>query len=372
MNAVDLWSTNIRMDPITSVGNSLGFFEWFSRWQKIVPKESFSVLFVHMTRADDVIVNSTPDVEDQIVHWMSQLLIEETKSKIFRLGTYEFIALFIGDTNESHEAKAGSFVNRLECEGSSLDLHHPIARCVLIHNRGDHTTTQHDVYDLLQTANDFIKADSKVILTVLDRPNRYPQRNLNWLIRNISQELIDLGEKLDDSHRMANSDPLTDIPNSRAAMSELELIYSQSRRAGRKFTILFIDGDNLRQYNEISYAAGDEMIQMLSAVQSRALRGRDFLARWRLGDEFVVILPDTPLEQALGIAERLRCAVETESREWLIPVTISIGAAEYPGHADSITALLYEAEEAKNEAKLAGKNQVVVAERVGTRRNAEA
>ena len=151
---------------------------------------------------------------------------------------------------------------------------------------------------------------------------------------------------------MANSDPLTELPNSRAAMSELELIHSQSHRAGRNYTILFIDGDNLRQYNEISYAAGDEMIQMLSAVQSQALRGRDFLARWRLGDEFVVILPDTPLELALGIAERMRSAVEVESQGWLIPVTISIGAAEYPGHADSITALLNEAEEAKNQAKI--------------------
>lgn len=369
MNAVDLWSTNIRMDPVTSVGNTLGFFEWFNRWQKIAPREGFSVLFVHFEGDGGFIENSRPDSEDQIVHWLSQILIEETKAKIFRLGTYEFIALFLGGTNESHEAKAHSFFTRLEDECAVVDLHHPIARGVLIHNQREHMATQHDVYDLLQTASEFSKADSREILTVLDRPNRYPQRNLHWLIRNISQELIDLGEKLDDSYRMANSDPLTELPNSRAAMSELELIHAQSRRAGRKFTILFIDGDNLRQYNEISYAAGDEMIQMLSAVKRRALRGRDFLARWRLGDEFVVILPDTSLELALGIAERLRFAVESESREWLIPVTISIGAAEYPGHAETIMALLHEAEEAKNQAKLAGKNQVVVACTVGTRMN---
>jgi diguanylate cyclase (GGDEF)-like protein len=357
------------MDPTTSVGNSLGFFEWFIQWQKLSSREDFSVLFVHIDGNGDFLDKSKPDSEDQLVHWLSQTLIDETQSKIFRLGTYEFIGLFLDGPNEFHETKARSFFARLERECAEINLHHPIARGVLIHSQRDYMATQHDVYDLLQTASDFSKADSSEILTILDRPNRYPQRNLNWLIRNISQELIDLGEKLDDSHRMANSDPLTELPNSRAAMSELELIHAQSHRAGRKFTILFIDGDNLRQYNEISYAAGDEMIQKLSAVKRNALRGRDFLARWRLGDEFVVILPDTPLEQALGIAERLRYAVESESSEWLIPVTISIGAAEYPGHADSIMSLLHEAEEAKNQAKLAGKNQVVVASTVGTRMN---
>ena len=125
-------------------------------------------------------------------------------------------------------------------------------------------------------------------------------------------------------------------------------------------TPMMIDGDNIRAYNDINYAAGDQMIRDMSAVFETNLRPMDFVARWRVGDEFVVVLPKTPLEDAKIIGERFRLAVKQASKNWLFPTTISIGIASYPMHGDTIDALIDKAESAKQPAKDQGKYRVIL------------
>jgi diguanylate cyclase (GGDEF)-like protein len=139
----------------------------------------------------------------------------------------------------------------------------------------------------------------------------------------------------------------------------MERIMQQARETNGTFSILFIDGDNLRLYNDISYSAGDEMIRNLANTLSHHLRPGDFLARWRVGDEFFVILPATPSDKAMHVAERLRASVETESKTWRIPVSISIGMADYPAKGSNIRELLDTVEKSAKQAKDNGKNQVV-------------
>lgn len=88
----------------------------------------------------------------------------------------------------------------------------------------------------------------------------------------------------------------------------------------------------------------------------------DFVSRWRVGDEFIVILPNTTIEGARIIGERFRLAVKEASRSWRFPVTISIGIASYPTHGDCIETLIDRVESANKHAKEQGKNQVVVAD----------
>ena len=101
-----------------------------------------------------------------------------------------------------------------------------------------------------------------------------------------------------------------------------------------------IDGDNLKQYNKHGYAAGDDVIRKINATLSTALRPNDFLGRWRMGDEFIVILPSTNVEQAIAVAERLRSSIESASQGWLYYTTISIGIAYYPKHGIQANKLL--------------------------------
>jgi diguanylate cyclase (GGDEF)-like protein len=99
---------------------------------------------------------------------------------------------------------------------------------------------------------------------------------------------------------------VTQLPNSIAAEREINRAIQQSQRTNETFVILFIDGDNLRLYNDISYSAGDNMLKRLAELLASHLRPGDFIARWRVGDEFLVLLPATTQEAAFVVAERLR------------------------------------------------------------------
>jgi diguanylate cyclase (GGDEF)-like protein len=77
-----------------------------------------------------------------------------------------------------------------------------------------------------------------------------------------------------------------------------------------------------------------------------------------VGDEFLVLLPATTRDGAFVVAERLRSEVESTSRVWKIPITISIGIATYPMHGGTIQELLVSVEKAAKHSKDHGKNQI--------------
>jgi len=142
----------------------------------------------------------------------------------------------------------------------------------------------------------------------------------------------------------------------------LKRAIKESQRTNEAFSILFIDGDNLRFYNNISYSAGDNMLRRLSELLSSQLRPGDFIARWRVGDEFLVLLPATATEEALLVAERLRSQVEAVSKTWEIPITISTGVSIYPLNGSTVEELLSAVEKAAKHSKNNGKNQITVFE----------
>ncbi len=157
---------------------------------------------------------------------------------------------------------------------------------------------------------------------------------------------------------LALHDEISGLPNHRAAEMFIADALQNYHLNKRPFSLLFIDGDNLKQYNNLGYQQGNEMIRNLATVISNSLRQNDLIARWLSGDEFIVVLPNTESSQAYQIGERLRSAVERETRDWIFPVTISVGVANCPESGTTVEMLLAKAESAVTFAKRAGKNQV--------------
>jgi diguanylate cyclase (GGDEF)-like protein len=124
------------------------------------------------------------------------------------------------------------------------------------------------------------------------------------------------------------------------------------------FSLLFIDGDDLKRYNKVSYETGNDMIKRLSGIIVETLRNEDKIFRWLSGDEFLIVLKETNEVKAIRIAERIRQAVEEQTKTWIYPVTISIGISSYPKDGCCITELIDKAEKANGFAKDAGKNRV--------------
>jgi diguanylate cyclase (GGDEF)-like protein len=186
--------------------------------------------------------------------------------------------------------------------------------------------------------------------------NNYQLHVINML----TERLLSFANRLDDTHQMAYLDAVTQLPNSIAAERELDRAIKESQRSKEAFSILFIDGDNLRFYNDISYSAGDNMLRRLAELLSGNVRPGDFIARWRVGDEFLVLLPTATQNDAFIVAERLRSEVEATSKSWEIPITISIGISMYPAHGSTVEELLGAVEKAAKHSKDHGKNQITI------------
>ena len=346
-----------RIDLLMGCGNLLSFLEAFSDRLSSPVTSAFSLLLVDLNNFMTFNEQHGHEQGDAVLHWVS-IVLKDTNLPVYRIGGDEVVVVFSEGTNEEKESTARAVFDRLNRESDQFAWSNP-ASVMLIHFGNEKL----EIADLWIAISDAL-FDAKVEggrgflvnkYTHATSGNNYQIRVINTL----TERLLSFASGLDLSNQLAYLDPNTQLPNTLAAEKELEGTMQQALRTNGKFSILFIDGDNLRLYNDISYQAGDEMIRNLANTLSQHLRPGDFLARWRVGDEFFVILPETPSEKALHVAERLRAAVEDESKTWRIPVSISIGVAEYPTSGASIRELLDAVEKSAKLAKDNGKNQVV-------------
>ena len=168
--------------------------------------------------------------------------------------------------------------------------------------------------------------------------------------------------KLLESEIMEQSlhDALTGLPNRTLFIDRAERLLSLARRDQVPISVLFIDLDNFKTFNDgLGHHGGDELLIAAAKRMSNVLRSEDLLCRFG-GDEFVVLVnpksPDSSADLlALRINEVLRTPFEIEGR--VLTVTASIGTAS--GHELSVEDLVRDADIAMYQAKAAGKNQVV-------------
>ena len=165
------------------------------------------------------------------------------------------------------------------------------------------------------------------------------------------------------SFRYANNLALTDdvsgLSNHRAGRQFVVKLIKEYSSNNKGFSVMFIDGDNLKRYNKISYEAGNKMIRDLSSIILDSIRSEDKVFRWLSGDEFLVVLKGADKESCLKLAERVRESVETKTQDFIFPTTISIGIASYPSDGSSLEELIGKAEKANSCAKDMGRNRVI-------------
>jgi len=163
----------------------------------------------------------------------------------------------------------------------------------------------------------------------------------------------------------ANRDGLTDTYNHRYFQERLAVEIERAGRYGRELSLMMLDLDYFKAFNDTyGHQEGDKLLKWFVALCERCIRGIDVLARYG-GEEFVVILPETGTEEALAVAERVRQAAESESKNVFrgdVPVTVSVGIAGFPIHAKTRHALVLNADAALYYAKQMGRNTSVVYE----------
>lgn len=183
------------------------------------------------------------------------------------------------------------------------------------------------------------------------------------LVTLVARELggpLRISTLMDESQKLATTDPLTGLCNRRALLAALRVEMAHARRHAVPLSFCLLDVDHFKRVNDVhGHAAGDQVLAAIGALLHRELRIPDVPARWG-GEEFVVILKQAEGAGALVAAERIRRAVEALqifSGGDTIPVTVSIGVAEL-GSQDSSEALIDRADRAMYRAKTGGRNRV--------------
>jgi diguanylate cyclase (GGDEF)-like protein len=350
-----------RTDALTGVGNLLGFFEWLLNRRKSDLHSPFTLVSLDISGLAGLNETSGRTAGDTALRWVAIVLKEETEAQIYRIGPEEFVLVLTDGVPKSRTALVERIAERLNKEASQVGLRPPVARIAVIHYTGQEGISPESVLGVFYAAISDLKQSPGVSFKVFDAAKAEPSPDLGWIVNDIVDRMVSLGVMLDELHHLAYTDAITGLPNMNAALKRLETTLAQVESAEQPFALLLIDGDDLRRYNEISYAAGDEMIQRLGSTLKAEIRPSDFIARWRSGDEFFVLLPATSTRQAVAVGKRLCNTVQEASREWRFRITISSGVASYPEHGKTASGLLHQAEIALDRAKKMGKNQVVAA-----------
>ena len=163
--------------------------------------------------------------------------------------------------------------------------------------------------------------------------------------------------------QLATRDGLTGLYNHRAFYALLRDELARAKRFQRPVSLLLLDIDHFKRVNDThGHLAGDAVLRGLGELLGREVRATDRVCRYG-GEESTVILPETDLAAAARFAERLRAAVEAQPFDVdagvPLRMTVSIGVASWPAHADNAQALVAAADAAMYAAKEGGRNRVV-------------
>lgn len=212
--------------------------------------------------------------------------------------------------------------------------------------------------EILQLASEIIRETS----TFIDATQTFEES-----LRDTASEIDQLKSDLDKARQQAFNDALTGLMNRRGFDNSLEKTIHDAREKNTPLCLLLIDIDHFKKVNDThGHLVGDKVLRGLSKLLVNKMRGNDFLSRYG-GEEFAVILPNTPITGAFTVAENLRKSaqklrltnVKTGSK--LTEITISIGATCYR-KGEGIEDFISRCDKALYRAKNRGRNKAVIAE----------
>jgi len=339
-------------DPMTGLPN---FFGLLSEFPRIIAETSGVALILDirnlesfngkygMSAGDGLIVSFSRLVQDALAH------VDLRDARVYRVGGDEFCVVI-----PHREAPPEGFLRCLArgVPGSPETIYPAFPQSTSVFVR--YVQGESDVADIL------VELWSRVREKKTSR--REGRRDLTRTIaKSLVRRILETMDLLRATHRLAYTDDISGLPNHRAARYVINQGLEKCSKSGESLSLLFVDGDNLRQYNDtVGYDSGNEMIRRLGALLSSETSPGDLVARWLSGDEFMIVLANCGKKEAVRKAREICKIVQDESEKWIYPVTVSIGVASYPDDAKDADTLIKRVEEANLWAKKSGKNKACV------------
>jgi len=249
-----------------------------------------------------------------------------------------------------------TFVDRLgDIVTTTGDYHSTIERCA------DRISKSNNISELTDVLDEVMRETRNVQFTALR--SRDELEEMRQKVVESEKEVARLQTELAEASDMVRQDALTGTLNRKGTDEALDKEFARSQRQGSRLCIALLDVDNFKKLNDsLGHNAGDEALVHLAGVIGQTIRPQDTLGRYG-GEEFVVLLPDTQLEEGVGAMTRVQR--ELTKRFFLhnndkVLITFSCGVAEL-AQDESPRDGLQRADQAMYLAKRSGKNRVVAA-----------
>jgi diguanylate cyclase (GGDEF)-like protein/PAS domain S-box-containing protein len=199
--------------------------------------------------------------------------------------------------------------------------------------------------------------DKKCLLEQLELKNQTLEAIVAERTRELSRVNQQLQAQLDENRKLAESDALTSVANRYRLERALQQECERSQRFRQPLSLITMDVDDFKPINDHhGHALGDAaLVQVVESIKG-CIRQNDLLARWG-GDEFMVVLPNSPIETALAVAEKIRRALLNVPPIGDFKVTMSFGVVER-FEEEQRTTLVARADQALYRSKAAGKNMI--------------
>ncbi len=226
---------------------------------------------------------------------------------------------------------------------------------------------------LSQVKSNILKADSKEDLErivhgiVADTTKMLDQnKGLEEQLTLSAKMMEALQRDLEIARRQALTDGLTGIANRKAFDNEMRRVAEECKENKSTFTLLMVDIDHFKSFNDnYGHQVGDQVLRLVAKTLTDGIKGKDTAARYG-GEEFSIILPETPIEAGVAVANTLRKAIagkdviNRSTGEKLGRITMSAGVAQFNG-SETIEDMIERADAALYAAKHNGRNQVASA-----------
>lgn len=207
------------------------------------------------------------------------------------------------------------------------------------------------------------------VLYIAHTENDYFDERRLLMLRTIAEQisLAIANMKLQDALRMQTlRDPLTQLYNRRYMESSLERELLRARRSGQPLSVMMLDIDHFKRFNDtFGHDSGDALLKEFGKLLQRNVRGEDIACRYG-GEEFILILPTCPediaIKRAHKIIQETRQLAIHHNHQDLGKITVSIGIALFPAHAEEVEPLVKAADRALYRAKQDGRDRFTIAQ----------
>lgn len=216
------------------------------------------------------------------------------------------------------------------------------------------STVQHRLQSIQEHMDEYKTREEEREQTMQEKINEMQDK-----LESMESEANELRRQIIEEHRAALQDALTEIPNRLAFNERMEQEYKRWQRYKKPLSVIIWDVDDFKNINDTyGHKAGDRVLRTVAQVLQDHIRETDFLARYG-GEEFITLLPETDLESAKQVADKLCRSVEAcdfHHGDQPVRITVSGGVAEFTGNDDT-DSIVQRADGCLYAAKRAGKNR---------------